>query len=480
MKASDSGPRFTPLEQLTLGHVLVLLLGASWVFGGNIWWMRTVLSVWASLGLVITIAAFLQPGDRGQEARSRAWWLLPWALFIVLVVVSAFNPSFRPMTAEGSPVLVNLGARWRALPSSVEPAKALHELWFYSGVYLSAFNLLLVPRSRRLLRLLLVVGATNCLVLAVFGTLQKLIANDLYFGAAHSPNSRFFATFLYNNHWGAFMVLWLATAAGLLFHHATRASGRDLWHSPFTAAALGLLFIATSAPVSASRAATTMAATVMAIVIAHGLLRITASRRAHGRSLVPPIAALLLIVLCTTAAVTWLAQRSIHERYRETQLALEGNQSLLSGRIDLYRDTWELAERKPVFGWGFESFSSAFFLIRPRPLQANRQYESSYAEAHSDWLQSVAETGFVGTALAVLMGLIPLAALTRRAWRHPLVLYPLSGCGLVALYAWIEFPYANGAVLVTFWLLLFTGLRYSCLQRRVGDHGPDLCIPSSS
>lgn len=460
----------TKLERATFFHVTILLLAASWVYGGNIWWMRTALSIWASLSVVITVAAFAQPGDRGRDARSRAWWLVPWILFVALVLFSATNPSFRRMMAWGSPVFVNFGAKYPHLPSCVDPSTTLAELWFSGTVYLSAFNLLLVPRSRRFLHTLLTVTATSCLLLAVFGTLQKLTAHDLYFGAAHSPNKRFFSTFIYNNHWGAFMILWLATAAGLLFHHAARWQGRDLWHSAFPISTLALLVIAASAPVSASRAATIMVLLTLGVVIVHALSRIIAHRRTQHRSIWPPVTALLLFAACTIAAVGWTAQRSIDERYLETRQALAGEKSLLGGRLELYRDTWTLAMRQPVFGWGLESFGTTFYLVRPRPLEENRQYESSYTEAHSDWLQSVAETGLVGTTLVILMGLIPLLGLARRAWSHPLVFYPLLGCALVALYAWVEFPYANGAVMIGFWTLLFAALRYSCLHHRVQEN----------
>jgi len=460
----------TTLEKATFFHVLVLLLASSWIYGGNIWWMRTALSVWASLGLIITIAAFFQPGDRGRDARSRAWWLIPWLLFVLLVLLSIFNPSFERMNAWGSSVLVNTGAKHPHLPSCVDPAKTAAELWFGGSAYLSAFNLLLIPRSRRFLQTLLTVGAVSCLILAVFGTLQKLTAHDLYFGAAHSPNKRFFSTFIYNNHWGAFMILWLSAAAGLIFHHATRWQGRDLWHSAFPATVLSLLIIAASAPVSASRAATAMALIVLMAVIVHGAARIAKTRRAERRAVWPPVVALLLFVAASVGAVGWIAQRSINERYLDTRQAITSEKSLLGGRLELYRDTWTLAMREPTFGWGLESYGTTFYLIRPRPLQPNRQYESSYTEAHSDWLQSVAETGFVGTTLVVLMGLIPLVGLARRAWSHPLVFYPLLGCGLVALYAWIEFPFANGAVLIAFWSLLFIALRYSCLDHRAREN----------
>ncbi len=447
------------IEQATLLHVAVLLLASSWVFGGNIWWMRTALSLWASLSLPLTVLALLQHGEMGRAARRRIWWLLPWLGMVVLVGLSALNPSFRPMTAEGSPVLVNVGARWPNLPSCVDPAKTLAELWFYAGTYLAAFNLLLVPRHRRHLRKLLFAGVVNCLLLAVFGSMQKLLGAGYYFGASASPNSRFFGTFIYNNHWGAFLTLWLGVGSGLLFHQAGRASGRDLWHSPFSLLLLALLLLAATAPLSASRAATLLVGFTIVVVTVHALARVKAARQTHGESAGALIAVILVVVMIAVGAIGWLAQRSIDERYVETRNVLVGKQPLWEGRLELYRDTWTLAMRKPVFGWGLESFDSTFFLMRPRPLQANRQYESSYAEAHSDWLQSVAETGFVGTLLLALMGLVPLLGALKRAAITPLPAYLLLGCTLVCVYAAIEFPFANGAVVVSFWVIFFICLR---------------------
>jgi len=124
-----------------------------------------------------------------------------------------------------------------------------------------------------------------------------------------------------------------------------------------------------------------------------------------------------------------------------------------------------------VFGWGLESYGTAFQLIRPRPLEANRQYETSYVEAHSDWLQSWAEVGFVGTLLVVLMTVVPLSALRWRDLREPLVGYLLAGCALITLYAWIEFPFANGAVQIAFFLSFFAAIRYAQLAARAEPSG---------
>jgi hypothetical protein len=43
----------------------------------------------------------------------------------------------------------------------------------------------------------------------------------------------------------------------------------------------------------------------------------------------------------------------------------------------------------------------------------------------------------------------------------------LAGCGLLAIYAVVEFPFANPAVMEAFWLCFFTALRYRKLT--LGD-----------
>ncbi len=470
MSSENTTPRLSALEKIVLVHVSVLLLGSTWAFGGNIGWARLGLSIWGSLALPITAFAFFPKSSHAADARRHFVWLLPVALYAALVAAGALNPSFQPITSEGQTLLVHRGAAHPGWPNTVNPSASLKALWFGAVAYLSAFNLSLVVRSRTALRRLLVLLAANTLLLSVFGTLQKLSASGFYFGASVSPNKRYFSTFIYNNHWGAFMILALAVSVGLLFYHLRRNQGRDLWHSPFTGALLGVLVIAATAPISASRAATGMAAVLLAMAFSHALVRIVGSHRRRGLSIWPPVAALLGFMLLATGAVGWLGYQSINERYTETRIALDKNQSLWSERADLYRDTWHLAAQKPVFGWGLDSYGTAFQLIRPRSIQPHRQYESSYDTAHNDWLQSLAETGFIGTALLLLACALPLATLPRNQLFHPLVAYPLIGLGLVLLYAWIEFPFSSAAVLIAFWTVFFTALQFARLTDLASRH----------
>jgi O-antigen ligase len=234
-----------------------------------------------------------------------------------------------------------------------------------------------------------------------------------------------------------------------------------------TGALAAVLLIATSAPVSASRAATGMAIALCGIMTAHALSNIFAARRRARLPAWPAAAGLLVLVLASVSAIGWLGSRSINERYIETRKTLATGQSIWGERMAVYRDTWDLASQKPFFGWGLDSYQAAFQLIRPRTIMAARAYEQSYATAHNDWLQSLAETGFAGTTLLVFSIVIPLSRLPRRLLSHPLVAYPLAALGLVLVYACIEFPFSNGAFVITFWILFFATLRHAELTAKI-------------
>jgi O-antigen ligase len=87
-----------------------------------------------------------------------------------------------------------------------------------------------------------------------------------------------------------------------------------------------------------------------------------------------------------------------------------------------------------------------------------------YARAHSDWLQSVAEVGLVGTMLIALIGAVPLYPLRRFGRLGAIPAYLLGACALIAAYALVEFPFANPAVMEAFGLCFFTALRYQKLS----------------
>jgi O-antigen ligase len=124
-----------------------------------------------------------------------------------------------------------------------------------------------------------------------------------------------------------------------------------------------------------------------------------------------------------------------------------------------------MAEDRLWFGWGMASYPYVFPIYNsqdyPNPVD---NLQNNYHDAHNDWLQSVAEHGLVGTAVAGLMALVPLALLRGRPRPSPFAGYLLAGCALIAAYAWIEFPFGNVAVVLGWWLCFFTAIGYARLD----------------
>jgi O-antigen ligase len=461
------------LEQAALLHAGILLVFATWAFDGNVDWARRIICWWGSAGAAITLGAVFR-GSGGRALR----WSWPLLAFNGLVLASCLNPSFSTRLFDGEPLLVRTGGvPW--LPGSAEPAASLRALWLFDSVFLPGLNLALCLRQRRALRWLLILATGNALALSVFGTVQKLTGAGLFFGLREAPSVFFFSTFIYHNHWGAFVLLSVAVCAGLVFHYASRRDARDFWHSPAFGGAVGLLFIAATAPLSESRSGTLLILLLAGVMLAHVLWHQRKKTRGSAVSLAWWSGGALVAALVLAAGIYKLDEQGFKTR---AELTLEQVEQMhaaggLGTRAILYHDTWQMACDRLWFGWGFDSYARVFMIYNTQ--KSGDGLPVYYAQAHSDWLQSVAETGLVGTTLIGLLGALPLFTLRRRHFRQPLVFYPLLGCALLLLYAWIEFPFECPAVAISFWLIFFAAVRHAQLSPAEGKSQTP-CFPSSS
>jgi O-antigen ligase len=451
------------LELLAALHAALVVIAASWAFGGNIDWARPLLCILGSLALPLTAAAIVSR-LRDDRASLRALHVL-WPLlgYNALVLLSTLQPAFRSGVIYGAEVLVPI-LSLTAWPCTAQPSETLRHLWLLNALFLPAFNLLLCVRTRRTLRTLLLVLAANALALAIFGTLQKLTHSPgLFFGAVPSPNKTFFASFIYHNHWGAFVLLMLAASLGLVFHHALRPCPRGFWHSPAFLGLIVSLLLAATAPLSSSRSSTALAALLLGLALLDALRRLLRRRSNEKRSRLAPACALVFTALIAASAIFDLARPIIAVRTTDTreQLAAMRAQGGIGSRATLYADTWRMAADRPAFGWGLGSYAPVF--QRYNTQQSSDGLPIIYVDAHSDWLQSLTETGFTGTTLLGLLIIIPIIT-TLRHRPGPLPAYLLAGCGLVLLYAWIEFPFGSPAVIAAFWIILFTAARLAQLD----------------
>jgi O-antigen ligase len=454
------------LPILVLVHFGVFIVFTSWAFGGQAPWVRQVIAGWGAVGVVLfAVACGSRTEPRGENLR-RAWrWLWPLLLYDLIVVGACFNPSFKEVMIAGESSLV-LGDPVTWLPSSARPVLARHELWQFNVIVLSGFNLVLALPSRRLVRAALFILAGNAVALAVFGTFQKLArADGLWFGLVPSPNPRFFSTFIYHNHWGAFTLLNTAVCLGLLYHYARRGGQRDIWHSPVLLGVLATLLLAATIPLSASRSSTVLMAGLLMGAFIHFLTRLIRHRRQRRESVAAPVAGIILAALVAATAIAYLGREVIAQRLQLTseQLAAIAKEDTLNSRLTLYRDTWRMAAEKPWFGWGLESYAHVFRIFNTQRAVESWVWIPFYRDAHNDWLQSLAESGFIGTGLRGLLLLLPFFSVGRRTGSG-LPRYLLAGNAIILLYAWLEFPFANPAVMLTFCATFYCAMRYAMLE----------------
>jgi O-antigen ligase len=475
--ARDKRP-LSVLEWVVLAHASILLLWTTWGFGGAAEWMHPYLTWWGVLGGLITLTA-LQHRESWRSGEMRVlWWLAPLAAFNGLVGLASLNPSLREINVTGEIALANTGG-YRWLPSSARPQLAIPALLLFDALWITCFNIALIVRQRRALRGLLLLVAANALALSVFGTAQKLAhASGIYFGAVKTKQPYFFASFVYHNHWGAFMLLMLAAVIGLVWHYARSHVARNFFHSPAFGGLVVAFLLAATVPLSGSRSCTLALLLLGGGAFLHWILVLLRRRRQMNESAAPPLVGAAAALVLGTAGIWFVARESITVRAALTRQQVETmvEHGSIGARSVLYRDTWKMARDKLWFGWGMESYPHVFSRFYNSQSSPVDRLPVFYRDAHSDWLQAFAEHGLVGTALIALSALVPLWEVRSRRLTNPLAQYLLAGCALVLLYAWVEFPFGNVSVVFSWWLCFFCAVQYTRLQSR-GGSAPPVSVP---
>lgn len=453
------------IERLVVGHAALLAVVSTWALAGSTPRAELAIAALGSLGLVGTIAAFVWRVRTGQSLQP-FHWLWPLLAFAMASALGFIHPSFSSATIEGATVFLPR-ATSPFLPGAARPDIGIRVLTLFFALYLPAFNLVVAVRSRRMLRRLLWIVFLNGVVLAIFGSFQKLVHSPgLFFGAIHSPNTRFFATFIYQNHWGAYALLVLCSGIGLVFHATGERRYRNFFQSPAFLGLIAVLLLAASVPLSASRSCTLLVSLLGTAAFVHGLRRLLQRKRLDAASALPTAAMLAALALTAIAAIYQLAWPVISARVEDTrqQVAQMRQVGSIGARATLYHDTYHMAADRPLFGWGLGSYPTVF--TRYNSQVSTDRLPIYYEDAHSDWLQSLAENGVIGTlCLIVLVGL-PLIEVGRCRPLHTLPSYLLVGCATVIAYATIEFPFGNHAVVYSFWLYFFTAVRLAQLDAR--------------
>jgi O-antigen ligase len=457
------------LELAVAAHLTVFLIGVSWAFGGNADWVRTPISLWGSLGMLLTFALVARRAPRGRIIAGTLSWAWPVLALNALVALSCLTPGFRTLVFRDEALMMPVRVSgW--IPSAARADLALRALWLFDGIYFSCLNLALAVRHRRTIRIILAAAVGNVFVLALFGTVQKVSGSTgIYFGSVASPQTQFFASFVYDNHWGAFVILMLGACIGLFLRYAHGSHGEGFFRGPAFSGLVAACLIGISVPLSGSRACTLLLAILVAIGLVHGTPRISRALRFSGVTRAGAMIGMALAAVLAVAGAWLIAGDVIQARLKKTeeQVAAMWAQGGIGSRSILYHDTWRMAQEHLLFGWGMGSFPAVFSLYNSQESKIDR-LPVIYHDAHSDWLQSVAEVGLAGTALIGAAVALPALAL-RRTRVTPVPYFLLCGCALTAAYAWIEFPFGNVAVVLGWWLCFFSAVHYVRLTGQAGE-----------
>lgn len=442
-------------------HVALLVIATTWAFGGQASWVRLPLSLLASVGALLTLFGLTRESFWNSSHASLGRCLLPFAGFCALVLAGGCSPNLREVGGTmGATLALQDVSKW--LPSSARPSLGREALWYFAAVWLSALNLLLFVRRGRLIRGLLLVIALNAVVLAVVGTLQKLSnSTGIYFGAIAVPQIRFFSTFVYHNHWGAFTVMMIALIVGLGWHYVRTVRSRDIYQGPLAAVVCVVLLLAVTLPLSGSRSCTMLGALALAGASLHIATHTMRRKRERGQSGLPPLLLLAGLWAGLIGGAWFTASTTILDRLATSRVQVAQMREIggVGDRALLYHNTWRMARDKPVFGWGMSSYPHIFLGFYNTRTSIDR-LPVFYNDAHNDWLQALAEHGFVGTALLAALAGVPLW-LCRRTLHHSLLtVHLLAGLALVLGYALVEFPFGNRANVLIWWVLFFAALAY--------------------
>ena len=351
---------------------------------------------------VLLVCVFLALATRPRSALSREERRLGLALGAVAVAIGLqLLPMPRPILGRLSPgtdaallrldlayaTVVLQDPRGAAHPLSLSPhdtAVAVAFLVALVALWAVAASLLASEGARHLSRGI----AASGVLLAVIGIVQRAVA-DLPYGFWNSQEGgKPFGPFINRNHFAGWMIMALPVAIGGLsatlssveFPDRARWRERVLWlGSPqggeVVLFGISILVMAAGLALTYSKsgvAGLCWVSAAMAVIAWRG--QRTARR---GFLLMTTVSALVLALL------VWAGLDVIAARFGAMPA------SRLAGRLDAWRDAWDLWRLFPVTGVGVNAYGHAMLLHQQRDLAFH------YLEAHNDYLQLLAEGGLL-------------------------------------------------------------------------------------
>lgn len=443
---------FTPNEKVTGALVFFIIAITTWALGGTATWVPPV---YISLSILAAIFSVVISLREGQSINVRAF--VPFLLFSGMVSVSLLNPSYEELYLSTG-ILVPRKEWLPWLPSVIARSVTLNEMLPWLSAFLLGAALRQANLGAGAVRLLWGALLVHTLILSAVGLVFHLADPLKILGRYHDIYGYHFASFIYRNHWAAYVIILVSLALGFAFSALRRwlkTRGRFDAVIPGIVAAL---LLALTLPIPGSRSGMLI---IMALLLGAVLKMGLMIWRTRSRQVITGFHRLgvisLAIFACAIIGLGSYFNREMIQRHWDRSISQIHN--LAKGqdelRMNLSRDTIRIAMDRPILGWGVGSFRYIFPKYQGDYLRDTQGKPTSVVHhAHNDWAEMWAETGLLG----LLILITPVVIRVRDIWRSPSVLSRWGGGAvlLILAYALVDFPLQNPAVLFLWVTVLST------------------------
>lgn len=478
---SDQNPLIRR-EKLILCVVTLTYLWTCWVMGGVKLELQFVTAGLAILGFAMLFIPTGWEDSRHGGPRENFKALLKFPIFwfglllMVYITIQGLNPRYFLAPAGKAMFYMDLEyVKW--LPSGIKtPLREMNPwrmLLMLGSPWLVFCTIWLGLKRRKALRILLWIFAVNAFVWAVVAYLQHITGTTLMLWFMEPPvrvASGFWGTILNVNHAAAFLNLGILAQLTLFMHLAGRPGtnfmrgGPHLLLLPMAVATLAVLLR------MPSRAALFVLAVTLLLFLMIGVIKVFKLAR-EGYS--PLVGVALLVLLLSGMGLSLKAAIDLPVLRAEFQTAIKVAEDLKNDlRYYINLASIDMIKERPVYGWGAGAYRyhiASFEKKYPEIPQVNyRGARLSTVYAHNDYLQYLAELGWVGVSF-ILAGAayLTIKVLLRLGSVDTGLALGAMGIPIFLSHAAVEFFFFHPLLLLAFGLLLAIFTRLIDLSGKV-------------
>ncbi|WP_415910924.1 O-antigen ligase family protein [Oleiharenicola sp. Vm1] len=470
-------PPLHPLERALVTSLCAEAVFLPWAFGTMHAWSQILSAGLAGVAFSFAIwpRNYLGNLAAGGEFRLVAWpRLLRFPLFwlggalLVLLGVQAANVAWEFQMSSKAWWMHRLPhVEW--IPAGVWAPFERYNVWrsflVYGAAWLCVCALWIGITRRRSLQIIFAVLVVNAVVLAGVGFIQRILNEPRVLWIRTFKDASSFASFVYQNHGGAYFGLIAAVCLGLALWHFFEGRKRMARSTPAP-----VWLILTAILVFAVLTSLSRGAVITLVVFGIGALMAWVILRS-GNPVPTTTPRVVTVVLSLAFLATlfcvlrYVDFENLSKRFREMATMRANTDSVASrvmarkAALDMYRDYW-------LLGSGAGSYRYLFtpIYVRRYP-EIYRNGRDFWEHAHIDWLEIPTELGLIGVLLIASAWGWCLRQFARgHGWLHPIATMVLLGCCQTLIHAVIDFPFQNPAVMITWWVVLIGSLRWLELE----------------